>query len=191
MSRVYPEITPELARWIARQPLFFVATAALAGDGTVNVSPKGPIGSLRVLAPTEVAYLDIVGSGAETAAHLQENGRITVMLCAFDGPPKILRLQGRGTVVWAEDAGFDDLRLRCAFEEPAVEATRRAIVRVDVTRVADACGYGVPLMDHRAVRDHGERWARNRIARGGDEAIAAYKRGKNRVSIDGLPAWPG
>lgn len=191
MSRVYPEITAELQRWIARQPLFFVATAPLAAGGNLNVSPKGPIGTLRVLSPTEIAYLDIVGSGAETAAHLQENGRIAVMLCAFEGPPKVLRLHGRGSVVWAEDPAFEPLRVRCGFDEPAVEATRRAIVRIDVSRVADACGFGVPLMEERGSRDHGERWARDRLRKRGEDAIDEYKRGKNLVSIDGLPAWPG
>jgi Pyridoxamine 5'-phosphate oxidase len=191
VSRVYPEITNELERWIARQAMFFVGTAPLSTDGNVNLSPKGPIGTLRVLGPLEVAYLDIVGSGAETAAHLRENGRITVMVCAFDGPPRVLRIYGRGAVVWAEEPEFEPLRVRCGFDEPVVEATRRAIVRIEVSRVADACGYGVPLMDLRATRDHGERWALARLAKGGEDAIEAYKRGKNRASIDGLPAWPG
>src|SRR3954452_1394247 len=110
MGKVYDAIDDKLAAWIARQPLFFVGTAPLDADGHVNVSPKGPIGSLRVVGPHEVAYLDIVGSGAETAAHLRENGRIVVMLCAFAGPPRILRLHGRGEVVWAEDPEFDALR---------------------------------------------------------------------------------
>ncbi len=191
VSRVYPEITAELSDWIARQSLFFVATAPLSPEGSVNLSPKGPIGSLRVLGPAEVAYLDIVGSGVETAAHLEENGRVTLMLCAFDGPPRILRLYGRGTVVWAEDPAFDALRRRCAFDEPAVDATRRAIVHVRVTRIADACGFGVPLMDFRSHRGNADRWAKGKLARGGVAAIIAYKRRKNRTSIDGLPAWPG
>src|SRR3954466_14785641 len=141
MGQIYDEIDVKLAAWIARQPLYFVGTAPLDGDGHVNVSPKGPIGTLRVMGPREVAYLDLVGSGAETAAHLQENGRIVIMLCAFDGPPRILRLHGRGEVVWAEDPGVDELRARLAFDEPEVAQLRRAIVRVDVTRVADACGF--------------------------------------------------
>src|SRR3954468_19107319 len=121
MGKVYEAIDDKLAAWIARQPLFFVGTAPLDGEGHVNVSPKGPIGSLRVVGPHEGAYLDIVGSGAETAAHLRENGRIVVMLCAFAGPPRILRLHGRGEVVWAEDPEFDALRARLAFDdEPEV-----------------------------------------------------------------------
>src|SRR3954449_6511306 len=131
MGQVYDGIDERLARWIEAQAMFFVGTAPLAADGHVNLSPKGPIGSLRVVSPTEVAYLDVVGSGAETAAHLQENGRIVVMLCAFHGPPRILRLHGRGEVVWAEDGAFDALAARCAFAEPpAVAESRRAIVRV-------------------------------------------------------------
>src|SRR5919112_3552507 len=128
MGKVFDGIDDKLAAWIARQPLFFVGSAPLDPGGHVNVSPKGPIGTLRVVSPTEVAYLDVVGSSAETAAHLQENGRIVVMLCAFDGPPRIVRLHGRGSVVWAEDPEFDALRERLAFDEPEVAASRRAII---------------------------------------------------------------
>jgi hypothetical protein len=189
MGKVYDAIDEPLAAWIARQPLFFVGTAPLDGAGHVNVSPKGPIGSLRVVGPHEVAYLDIVGSGAETAAHLQENGRIVVMLCAFSGPPRILRLHGRGEVVWAEDPGFDALRAALAFDEPEVGELRRAIVRVHVTRVADACGFGVPLMDHVGERPNAAKWARGKLAKGGPGALEDYKHAKNTSSIDGLPAW--
>src|ERR671921_2262544 len=109
MARTYDEIDARLADWIAAQPLFFVATAPLGADGHVNVSPKGPIGSLQVLGPLSVAYLDVGGSGAETIAHLRENGRIVVMLCAFDGPPRILRFHGRGRAVEAGEPRFDAL----------------------------------------------------------------------------------
>jgi hypothetical protein len=190
MGRIYEEIDAALARWIGEQAMFFVGTAPLAGDGHVNVSPKGPIGSLRVVSPTEVAYLDVVGSGAETAAHLQENGRIVVMLCAFEGAPRILRLHGRGEVVWAEDPAFAALAAACAFEEPEVAESRRAIVRVHVTRVADACGFGVPLMEHVGQRPNAAKWARGKLAKGGADAIEDYKNAKNVASIDGLPAWP-
>src|SRR4051794_20212345 len=190
MGRIYEEIDDKLAAWIARQPLFFVGTAPLDADGHVNVSPKGPIGTLRVVGPHEVAYLDVVGSGAETAAHLQENGRIVVMLCAFDGPPRILRLHGRGEVVWAEDPAFDALRARLAFDEPEVDELRRAIVRVRVTRVADACGFGVPRMEHLGERPNATKWARGKLAKGGPAALEDYKKTKNTSSIDGLPAWP-
>src|SRR3954449_1112541 len=141
MGTLFERIEDHHRDWIARQALFFVGTAPLDGDGHVNVSPKGPIGSLRVVGPHEVGYLDIVGSGAETAAHLQENGRIVVMLCAFSGPPRIVRLHGRGTVVWSEDPEFDALLAAMAFDEPVVPEARRAIIRVAVTRVADSCGF--------------------------------------------------
>lgn len=191
MGRIYPEIDDKLAAWIAKQPLYFVGTAPLHAEGHVNVSPKGPIGTLRVIGPHELAYLDLVGSGAETAAHLQENGRIVVMLCAFDGPPRILRLHGRGEVIWAEDARFEPLRAALAFDEPEVDVTRRAIVRVDVTRIADACGFGVPLMDYVDSRANATKWAEGKLRKDGPQAMDIYKTVKNTTSIDGLPAWPG
>jgi hypothetical protein len=190
MGRIYDEIDAQLATWIARQPMFFVGSAPLDADGHVNVSPKGPIGTLRVVSPSQVAYLDVVGSGAETAAHLQENGRIVIMLCSFEGAPRILRLHGRGEVVWAEDPEFDALLQALAFDDPEVAESRRAIVRVRVTRVADACGFGVPLMDHVGERPNAAKWARGKLAKGGPGAIEDYKIEKNMASIDGLPAWP-
>jgi hypothetical protein len=190
MGRIYEQIDEPLERWIARQPMFFVGTAPLDGDGHVNVSPKGPIGTLRVVSPTEVAYLDLVGSGAETAAHLQENGRIVIMLCAFEGAPRILRLYGRGSVVWAEDPAFAALSSALSFEEPEVAVTRRAIVRVEVTRIADACGFGVPLMEPVGTRDNATKWAHGKLRKDGDDAMDIYKTAKNQESIDGLPAWP-
>src|SRR5581483_8944913 len=152
MGRVYDEIDQHLSEWIARQPLFFVATAPLAADGHVNASPKGPIGSFRVLDPRRVAYLDMIGSGAETIAHLRENGRIVIMFCSFEGPPRILRLHGSGTVLTPEDSRF--AALVDQFEQPANTEARRAIIEVEVARVADSCGYGVPLMEYRARRPH-------------------------------------
>src|SRR3954449_11072374 len=146
MARTYDEIDDRLRAWIARQPMFFVGSAPLAGDGHVNVSPKGPGGTLRVLGPDRVAYLDLTGSGAETISHLRENGRIVVMLCAFEGPPRIVRLHGRGEAVHSGDPRFGDLAGRCGFEEPPLGY--RSIVVVDVTRIADSCGYGVPLMSY-------------------------------------------
>jgi hypothetical protein len=188
MGRVYDEIDDNLARWIAAQALFFVGSAPLAADGHVNVSPKGPIGSLRVLGPHEVAYLDIVGSGAETIAHLRENGRIVVMFCAFEGPPRILRLHGEGTVLRAGDEGFDELLERAAFDDPSIPEARRAIVRVAVSRIADSCGYGVPLMSLDGHRPHSTLSAQKRLRVGGQAAIDDYVVEKNSVSIDGLPA---
>ena len=190
MGKAYDAIDDKLAAWIGEQSLFFVGTAPLDADGHVNVSPKGPIGSLRVAGPHEVAYLDIVGSGAETAAHLRENGRIVVMLCAFSGPPRILRLHGRGEVVWAQDPAFEALRAGMAFAEPEVDELRRAIVRVHVTRIADSCGFGVPVMEHVGERPNAAKWARGKLAKDGPTALEDYKVTKNTTSIDGLPAWP-
>lgn len=188
MGSIYDCIDDRLSEWIGRQELFFVGTAPLNGDGHVNVSPKGPIGTLSVLAPDTIAYLDMIGSGAETIAHLRENGRIVVMLCAFAGPPRILRLHGRGEVVMSSDPRFDELLERSAFLEPEVSEARRAIVLVTVTRVADSCGYGVPLMSFEGERTHQSAWAQKKLRVGGPEAFLEYQRDKNAESLDGLPA---
>jgi predicted pyridoxine 5'-phosphate oxidase superfamily flavin-nucleotide-binding protein len=190
MSRTYETIDEHWREWIAQQPMFFVGTAPLDGDGHVNVSPKGPIGTLRVLGPAEVAYLDVVGSGVETIAHLRENGRILVMLCAFEGPPRILRLHGRGEVVLPEDPRFGELMQAAAFEDPADPIARRAIVRVEVTRISDSCGYGVPLMAYEGERPHYPRSVEKKARTGGPDSHRAYQNRRNRTSIDGLPAVP-
>src|SRR5215207_1855467 len=130
MATLFDHIEDHHRKWIAKQALFFVGTAPLAQEGHVNVSPKGPIGSLRVLDDHTVAYLDVYGSGAEPIAHLRENGRIVVMLCAFEGPPRILRLHGRGEVALAGDAEFAALLERAGFDQPAVGETRRAVIVV-------------------------------------------------------------
>jgi hypothetical protein len=186
MGRSYDEIDDRWATWIAEQPMFFVATAPLSADGHVNVSPKGPAGALRVLGPRSVCYLDVGGSGAETIAHLRENGRIVVMLCAFSGPPRILRLHGTGEVV-----GEDDERFASLVEgQPSIgppEATRSVIV-VDVERIADSCGYGVPLMSVEGERDHYALSVAKRLRVGGPNALAERRAEVNGRSIDGLPA---
>ena len=187
MGKLYDEIDERMARWIGAQALFFVGSAPLEADGHVNVSPKGPIGSLRVIGPREVAYLDIVGSGAETIAHLRENGRIVVMFCAFEGPPRIVRLHGEGSVLLPEDPGFQELLEAAAFEDAAVAESRRAIVRVAVNRIADSCGYGVPLMSLDGLRPHAPLWAQKKLRTGGVEALESYMAEKNALSIDGLP----
>jgi hypothetical protein len=187
MGKLYDEIDDRLARWIAAQALFFVGSAPLDAEGHVNVSPKGPIGSLRVIGPREVAYLDIVGSGAETIAHLRENGRIVVMFCAFEGPPRIVRLHGQGSVVLPDDPAFAQLIESAGFEDPAIAESRRAIVRVAVTRIADSCGYGVPLMSQEGLRPHAPLWAEKKLKTGGVEALESYMAEKNALSIDGLP----
>src|SRR4051794_14470867 len=188
MGKVFDEIDGHLARWIARQALFFTGTAPLNGDGHVNVSPKGPIGSLRVLGPRTVAYLDIVGSGSETIAHLRENGRIVIMLCAFSGPSRIVRIHGRGEVIVADDLRFDELIEQFRFEQPEHAEARRAIVLVDATRISDSCGYGVPLMTYEGQREHADLWAAKKLRTGGRDALREYQREKNAVSLDGLPA---
>jgi hypothetical protein len=188
MGKIYDGIDEQLRDWIGRQSLFFVGTAPLAGDGRVNVSPKGPIGALRVLDDRTVAYLDVVGSGAETIAHLRENGRIVVMLCAFEGPPRILRLHGRGQVVAPDDQEFAELLERARFEEFTAEEAQRTVIVVDVERIADSCGYRVPLMSYEEKRPHMEAWAEKKLRVGGRRAIEDYKTEKNAVSIDGLPA---
>ena len=187
MARVYEEITDHLREWVGRQSMFFVATAPLAGDGHVNVSPKGPIGSLRVLGPHHVAYLDIGGSGAETIAHLRENGRIVVMLCAFDGPPRIVRFHGSGEALMPDDPRFAELLDEAGFEDPSLPEARRSIVDVDVTRVSDSCGYGVPLMSFEGLREHHQLSTAKKLRTLGPEGYAEYRREANASSLDGLP----
>jgi hypothetical protein len=186
VGRQYEGIDEHLRRWIERQRLFFVATAPLAADGHVNVSPKGPIDTLRVLGPTRIAYLDLVGSGVETLAHLRENGRVVVMLCAFEGPPRIVRLHGRGETVASGDPRFEQLEGTCRFG-PTRPQLRRAIVLVELDRVSDSCGYGVPLMTYEGERPHQDAWAAKKLRVGGPGALVDYQARKNAQSIDGLP----
>lgn len=188
MAKVLAGIDERLRDWIGQRQMFFVATAPLATEGHVNVSPKGPIGTLRVLDERTVAYLDLHGSGAETIAHLRENGRIVVMLCAFEGPPRIVRLHGRGRVVPTGDPEFGELVERCRFEGSPVAEARRAVILIEVERVAESCGYGVPLMDYQGDREHSELTARKRLRSGGPDALERYRAEENAVSIDGLPA---
>ncbi len=188
MGRVYDGIDEHQRQWIASQDLFFVGSAPLSGEGHVNVSPKGPIGSLAVLDTHTVAYLDVVGSGAETIAHVRENGRIVIMLCAFDGPPRILRLHGRGRVVRPGCAEFDQLLSDCDFTQPEVPESRRSIVVVNLTRVSDSCGYGVPLMDYRGEREHQAKASAKKLRVHGRDGLADYVAERNAQSIDGLPA---
>ncbi len=184
---VHERLDDKVRAFMAAQKMFFVATAPLAADGCVNVSPKGMRGTFRLLGPTTVAYLDLVGSGIETVAHLRENGRITVMFCAFEGPPKILRLHGRGTFVAPGDDGYDELI--AGFGQPGFgPIARRSVVVVEIERISDSCGYGVPLMDFVTDRDQHERWVEARAAKGGRDWKADYIREKNAESIDGLPA---
>ncbi|MGI8803985.1 MAG: pyridoxamine 5'-phosphate oxidase family protein [Solirubrobacteraceae bacterium] len=189
MGRTYDAIDGRWAEWISRQPMFFVATAPLSPGGHVNVSPKGPAGALRVLGLREVCYLDVGGSGSETIAHLRENARIVVMLCAFDGPPRILRLHGTGTVLVEGDDRFAAL----ADDAPSIgpPEAMRSVIHVAVERIADSCGYGVPLMDLAGERNHYELSVGKRLRTGGPDALARRRAEVNGRSIDGLPALDG
>lgn len=186
MAKVFEEITDHIRAWVARQHMFLVATAPLAGDGHVNVSPKGPIDSLRILDGHTVAYLDISGSGAETIAHLRENGRIVIMLCAFQGPPRIVRFHGTGRVLRWDEPGFD--AAAAPFAHLSIEEARRAVITVDVTRVSDSCGYGVPLMGFEGLREHHRLSSAKKLRVLGPDGYEDRKRVKNRRSLDGLPA---
>lgn len=177
MGKEYTEISDRLQQWIGRQQVFFVATAPLSADGLVNCSPKG-LDSFRVLGPKSIAYLDVGGSGIETVAHLKENGRIVIMMCAFDGPPKIFRFYGTGRVVEPHDDGFADLLTRFP-EHPSA----RNIIEVSVERIIDSCGYGVPLYDFKRHRDSFDNYYGNKT----DEEVAEYRRNRNVTSLDGLP----
>lgn len=188
MANVFEGIVPSLRDWVARQSMFFVATAPLAAHGHVNVSPKGPIGALSIVDEHTVAYLDVSGSGAETIAHVRENGRIVVMLCAFEGAPRIVRFHGTGRVIRWDDPEFDGWVERCAFADLSIPEARRAVIVVDVDRVSDSCGYGVPLMRFEGMRDQHTRSSSKRLRVLGPEGYDARKRTKNATSIDGLPA---
>ncbi len=178
MGKVFDRLDARLTEWLGAQHVFFVATAPAGREGLVNLSPKG-LDSFTILGPCEVAYLDLTGSGAETIAHLRENGRITFLFCAFEGPPKIVRLYGRGRVVEPQDAEFAGLRAK--FGSPALA---RSIVVVELTRIADSCGYGVPLMRFEADRTQLTDWAERK----GPDAVREYQAQHNRESLDGLPA---
>jgi hypothetical protein len=180
MGALLDEITADLTAWISKQPMFFVATAPSGDDGHVNVSPKGLAG-LAILGPHRVAYLDLTGSGVETIAHLRENGRVTIMLCAFEGAPRIVRLQGQGTAHPLGSGEFTAL----ASHFPAVPGAR-AIIDVDVTRISTSCGFGVPVMEVVGSRDDLIKWA----DRKGADGLAEYRASRNARSIDGLPGYP-
>jgi hypothetical protein len=177
MGKVFAELDDDLRAFIARQHVFFVASAPLSADGHVNVSPKG-LDTFRVLGPTTVAYLDLTGSGVETLAHLRENGRLTIMFCAFEGRPRILRLSGRGRAVEPGDAEW----ATAAAGFPEFPAARSVVV-LEVDRIADSCGYGVPRYEFAGDRPQLAEWADKK----GADGIRRYQSDKNRTSIDGLP----
>lgn len=177
MGLMLAALDDNLMGWIREQPMYFVATAPSEG-GRVNLSPKG-LDTLRLLDEHTAAYLDLTGSGAETIAHVRQNGRITLMLCAFAGPPRILRMSGAGEVAIKGDAAYDALVSH--FDElPGA----RAIITVHIDRVQTSCGYAVPRMELVEDRDTLLTWAERR----GDDGLAAYWEEKNATSVDGLPA---
>lgn len=180
MASFTDRISNDLARWIAAQPMFFVASAPLSADGHVNVSPKG-LDTFRVIDERTVAYVDLTGSGAETSAHLRENGRITIMFAAFDNPPRILRLFGRGALHTVGTAGFER-RSELFPQHTGV----RSVIEVAVQRVQTSCGFGVPLMGFEGQRDRLAEWAEKK----GIDSLPDYWASKNATSIDGLPAYP-
>ena len=177
MGKIIAAIDDRLAGWIRQQHVFFVATAPSAESGFVNCSPKGG-DTFRILGGNRVAYQDLTGSGVETIAHLRENRRIVVMFCAFEGPPRIVRLHGRGTVVTPAE---DEYAALSAHFAPHVGT--RAVIEVDVARISDSCGYAVPLLEFRGERNVLDKWSANK----GEEKLAQYRRSNNAVSIDGLP----
>ncbi|MGH7022925.1 MAG: pyridoxamine 5'-phosphate oxidase family protein [Caulobacteraceae bacterium] len=177
MGAVYEALDDRLIAFIRRQKLFFVATAPLSAEGSVNVSPKG-YDSLAIVDRKTIAYLDLGGSGIETHAHLRENGRITLMFCAFEGPANILRLYGRGeTCSFDEPAFAEKMKLFPAFERA------RGVITMNIHRIADSCGWGVPFFDFKSERDQLRRWVDART----DDEWSARRFEANAASIDGLP----
>ncbi len=177
MGKIYSTIDDSVRKFIEAQPLFFVGSAPLDPGGHVNVSPKG-LDTLRVLGPLTIAYMDLTGSGIETVSHLKENGRIVLMFCAFQGPPKIFRVHGQGRVIEPEQTEFPDL----AAHFPEYEGTR-AIILVEVSRISDTCGYGVPLLHYEGERSQLPAWAHKL----GPERLKTYRQEKNQQSIDRIP----
>jgi Pyridoxamine 5'-phosphate oxidase len=177
MAKVYESITTEITEWAGAQKMFFVATAPLADTGLVNCSPKGG-DTFRILDAQTVAYQDLTGSGIETIAHLKENGRIVIMFCAFEGAPKIVRFHGTGEVIEHDHPEFATLVTLFPYN-----AGTRAIIRINVTRVSDSCGFAVPRYDFVEPRDVLDKWATQK----GEEGVKAYRDEKNISSLDGLP----
>jgi hypothetical protein len=176
MGKLYDAISDEHRVFIEQQPLFFVASAPLAPAGHVNLSPKG-LDSFRVIDPSTVVYLDLTGSGNETAAHVAENARLTIMFCAFQGHPKILRLYCRARVVTRASKEWATHASRFA-PQPGI----RQIVVANVENVQTSCGFGVPLMTFAGQRDQLPRWAESK----GEDGLVEYRRHKNAISLDGL-----
>jgi len=182
MGSTHPGIDARMAGFVSAQPVFFVATAPLDGAGHVNCSPKGNNGTFAVFDEHRVGYLDLTGSGVETIAHLRENGRIVVMFCAFDGPPRIVRFHGTGEVVPLGDPRFGELLGHFRAKPGA-----RAVIEVTVERISDSCGYSVPIMEFHHHRENLDHWVETK---GGTQGLVGYRAEKNTTSIDGLPGYP-
>jgi hypothetical protein len=177
VGKIYSKIDDFVREFIKAQPLFFVASAPLDPDGHVNISPKG-LDTLRILGPSTIAYLDLTGSGIETVSHLKENGRIVLMFCNFQGAPKILRLYGRGRVIELGHPEFQSHADRFPVHEGA-----RAVILIEISRIADSCGFGVPLLQYEGQRSQLSAWSQKL----GPAGLEKYHRGKNSSSIDGVP----
>lgn len=177
MGKFHDSILDHHRKFIELQHLFFVSTSPLDANGHINLSPKG-LDSFRVLSSTKVAYMDIIGSGNETSAHILENGRITFMFCAFGGPPNILRLYGKGYTVLPGDAEWPELSSHFTL----LPSTRQ-LIAADIFKVQTSCGFGVPYYQYTGERDHAHQWAEKQ----GTEGLELYKKEKNLVSLDGLP----
>ena len=180
MGKQYEEITPEIRDWIACQRMFFVATAPTSLEGSINCYPKG-MDTFRILGPKEVGYLDLTGSGIETAAHLQENGRIVLMFCAFDGAPKIVRFHGIAEYCTPGSAGFEEVA-----DSFQILPGTRGIVRCRAHRISDSCGFSVPIYEFREERQTLLKWAKSK----GTGGLEEYRNSRNVQSIDGLPGLP-
>ncbi len=181
MGKEFPIIDEKIQRWLKKQKMFFVSTAPLSGDGMVNCSPKGG-DSFLVLGPREIAYLDYGGSGIETVAHIKENRRITIMFCAFQGPPKIFRFYGQGEVLEQGHPEFDTLRAQFP-----PHCGCRNIIRVQVSRIADSCGYAVPEYEYSGERSAMASWVESKT----EQQMRAYRAKNNSKSLDGLPGLGG
>jgi len=177
MGKFYPSISEHHQQFILNQKIFFVGSAPLSGYGHINLSPKGT-DSFRILNENKVAYMDIVGSGNETSAHILENGRITFMFCAFDGAPNILRLYGKGRTLLPGHAEWNELSSLFP-----IRLGTRQIILAEIDKVQTSCGFGVPYFDYKGERDQMEKWAEKK----GEEGLKLYMEEKNQVSLDGLP----
>ena len=177
MGKILSKIDRDLELWIEQQKMFFVATAPLAAEGHINCSPKGA-DSFRIIDPHTVAYQDLTGSGIETIAHIKENGRIVIMFCAFEGAPQIVRLHGIGSPIFANSDEYTELS-KHFLSHPG----ERAIIKIDVQRIATSCGFSVPLYDYVDGRDVLDKWTKKKSS----QELITYRAKKNQYSIDGLP----